>query len=266
MVPEKKADINFLDHLESMRWHIIRSLGVTITITIIVFLMKKFVFEQIIFAPKNIDFITYKMLCLLSDKLHLGATLCITEIGFSVINIDMAGQFLLHLKVSFLMGLVISFPYVLWEVWRFIKPALHVKEIKTTRGVVFFSSMLFFIGVSFGYYILTPFSINFLGSYSIADEVVNTISLGSYIAMLIMLVLVSGMIFELPIIIYFLAKLGLVTDKFMKQYRKHAFVIILVLSAIITPPDVTSQVLIALPLYFLYEVGIIIAKKVYPKI
>jgi len=266
LVPEQKVEMSFLDHLESMRWHIIRSLGVTVAITIIVFLMKQFVFEKIVFAPKNIDFITYKTLCLLSEKLHLGAALCITKIGFSVINIDMAGQFLLHLKVSFMLGLVIAFPYVLWETWRFIKPALHEKEIKTTRGIIFFSSLLFFIGVAFGYYILTPFSINFLGSYSIADEIVNTISLNSYIAMLIMLVVVSGLIFELPIIIYFLAKLGLITDTFMKHYRKHAFVVILVVAAILTPPDVTSQVLIAMPLYFLYEVGIIIAKKVYPKV
>lgn len=253
----------FLEHLEELRWHIVRALIGVLIISIIAFLAKGIVFDYIVFGPKHIDFITYKILCKFAERIPVGEALCIKEIPFTITNIDMAGQFLIHMKISFIMGLVIGFPYVFWEIWRFIVPALNTKEKKYSGGVIVYTSFLFYLGVAFGYYVLAPFSINFLGTYSVSEEIKNTINLSSYISTLTMMVLASGLIFEMPIVIYFLAKIGIMSPEFMRTYRKHALIIILFVSAIITPPDVTSQVIIAIPLYFLYEIGIFIAKRVY---
>ncbi len=255
--------MSFLEHLEELRWHLIRSVAAILVVMITVFIAKNFVFDYIVMAPKNLGFITYKVLCWLSDKFHLGDNLCINAISFTVTNIDMAGQFLIHLKVSFILGFVFSFPYVFWEIWRFVKPALYEQEVKYTTGIVFFCSLLFLLGVLFGYFIIVPFSINFLGSYQVSEEVSNTINLSSYVTLISMLVLAAGIIFELPMLVYVLSKIGLVTPAYMRAYRKHAFVAILVVSAIITPPDVTSQVLITIPLIILYEISIFISAKVY---
>ncbi len=256
-------EMSFLDHLEELRWHILRSTAVILVVAIAAFIAKDFVFNYIVLAPRHPDFITYQLLCNFVSRLGLGDILCFNEVSFSVTNIEMAGQFLMHIKVSFIVGLVVSFPYVFIEIWRFVSPALHPNERKNMGGVIFFSSMLFYIGILFGYLILTPFSINFLGNYNVSEEVRNDINLSSYISTVVMLTLASGFIFELPIVTYFLAKLGLITPEFMRTYRRHACVIILILSAMITPPDVTSQFIIAIPLYGLYEIGILIAKRVY---
>ncbi len=256
--------MSFLQHLEALRWHLVRSVIAIVLVTIIVFINKYFVFDNIILGPKNLDFLTYKFLCLLSEKLHIAA-LCIKKINFTVINIELAGQFLLHLKSSFILGFILAFPYIFWEIWRFVKPALYDKEKTYARGIVFYCSILFLFGVLFGYYILTPFSINFLGSYNVSEEVGNKISLTSYVGTISSLVLVSGIIFELPIVVYFLSKLGIVSPKIMRKYRRHALVAILLLSGVITPPDLASQVLIAFPLYGLYEMSIFISAKVSKK-
>jgi sec-independent protein translocase protein TatC len=177
----------------------------------------------------------------------------------------MAGQFITHMKVSAILGFVVAFPYVFWEFWRFVKPALYEKEIRSTRGLVFITSFLFILGVAFGYFLIVPFSINFLGSYQVDPSVENEINLNSYITVVSMISLASGILFELPIVVYFLSKVGLVTPAIMKQYRKHAIVIILILSAVITPPDVTSQILIAIPIVVLYELSIGISRRVQKK-
>lgn len=259
---KRKDEMPFLRHLEVLRWHIVRSLIALLIGTIFVFVNKYFVFDHIILAPKNIDFITYKVLCALDTALGLGERLCLTEIGFKVINIDLTAQFLMHIKVSFTLGFLIASPYVFWELWRFLKPGLQKKERRYSRGMVFYLTMLFAIGVAFGYYILTPFSINFLGNYNVSGEVANTINLKSYIGTLTSLVLASGIIFELPMMTYFLSKIGLITPSLMRKYRKHALIIILILSGIITPPDIASQVIISFPLYFLYEISIFISARV----
>lgn len=258
----KADEMTFLEHLEALRWHIVRSMVAIILFGIVAFVNKSFIFDQIILAPKNLDFISYKLLCWLSVNLKLGEALCLKAIQFQIINLDMAGQFLMHIKVSLILGFVAAFPYVFWEFWRFVKPALYEKEMKNTRGLIFITSLLFIFGVLFGYYVITPFSINFLGSYHVSDEVANTINLGSYISVITMISLAAGIIFELPMVIYFLSKLGLMTPAFMKKYRKHALVVILILSAVITPPDVTSQIIIAIPVLMLYEISIGISRRV----
>jgi len=260
----KQAQMGFLDHLEILRWHLIRSFGAIIILAIVAFIFRGFIFDTVILAPKTPEFFTNAMLCKFGNYIGV-ETLCINSKPFQVINIKMAGQFSTHIMVSLVAGFIIAFPYVFWELWSFIRPALHSSEKKHASGAVFFSSLLFILGVVFGYYIIVPLSVHFLGGYNVSNQVLNQINLGSYISTVTSVVLAAGVIFELPIIIYFLSKAGLVTPNFLKKYRRHSLVIILVLSAIITPPDIFSQVLVALPLLLLYEAGISISKKIAAK-
>ena len=261
----EEKEMSFLDHVEALRWHLVRAISVVFIFTIVAFLNKSFVFDTIILAPKNLDFFTYRALCKLSQLINIGDALCMIELPFQVINMSMSGQFTTHIIVSLIAGIIISSPYVIWEIWRFIKPGLYDSEKKYTSGVVFFSSLLFICGVLFGYFLIAPLSVNFLGSYSISAEVKNMIALTSYITTVSTITLGTGVIFELPIVVYFLSKLGILTPEIMKAYRKHALVVILIVAAIITPPDVSSQVLVAIPILFLYQISIYISKMVVKK-
>ncbi len=252
---DPNTEMHFLDHLEALRWHLVRSAVSIVVFALVAFLNPEILFDKIILGAKNPDFLTYRALCKLSDLFHLD--MCIKEIPFTLINIDMSGQFTTHIYIAFVAGFIMAFPYFLWEIWRFIKPALSTKERKYSRGVVFFSSVLFLSGVLFGYFVISPLSINFLGSYQISKQVANQISLDSFISIVTMLTLASGVVFELPVVIYFLSKIGIVTPSFLRTYRKHSMVIILIVAAVITPsPDVTSQLLVAIPLFVLYEISI----------
>lgn len=252
---DPNSEMHFLDHLEALRWHLVRSAIAIVVFSLVAFLNPEILFDTIILGAKNPDFFTYRMMCLLSEKFNID--MCITEVPFTLINIDISGQFTTHIYVAFIAGFIMAFPYFIWEMWRFIKPALSAKERNYSRGVVFFSSILFIAGVLFGYLIISPLSINFLGSYQISQQVANQISLNSFISTVTMLTLSSGVVFELPVVIYFLSKMGLVTPTFLRTYRKHSMVVILIIAAVITPsPDVTSQVLVAVPLFLLYEIGI----------
>jgi sec-independent protein translocase protein TatC len=255
---DSKAEMSFMEHLDALRWHLFRSVIAIITLAVIAFLNKELIFDTVIFGPKHPDFPTYRALCWLSEKLSID--MCIKDFKFIIISVEMSGQFTMHMWVAFISGLIVGFPYLLWEVWRFVKPALTSKEKQYSTGIVFFTSMLFLIGVLFGYYVIAPLSINFLGSYQVSEQVKNQISLDSYISTITFLTFASGIVFELPMVIYFLSKIGIVTPQFMRTYRKHAVVIILIVAAVITPsPDVTSQILVAIPLYLLYEVSIFVS-------
>ena len=260
---EKKnpnAEMSFLEHLEVLRWHLMRASIAIVVLAIVFFIYNDFLFDGLIFAPKSPDFWTYRMLCKLSDLLELGQALCITKFDFKLINTDISGQFTMHMWAALVAGIVTGFPYLIWELWRFIRPALRDKELKNTKGVVFAVSCLFLSGVLFGYYIIVPLSINFLGTYQISSQVENYITMDSFISVVTTITLATGIIFQLPVVIYFLTKLGIITPAFMRRYRRHAVVVILILSAFITPsPDVTSQLLVALPLYLLYEVSIFVS-------
>ena len=253
-------NMSFLEHLEELRWHIIRSLIVIISAGFICFLMKDFIFDTIIFGPKKMDFPTYKFLCQAATFIGVETTFCGDEFPFIVQNRTMAGQFSAHVMTSIISGFIISFPYILYELWKFISPGLLEKEKAKSRGFIFISSLLFFIGVLFGYYIISPLSINFLGTYQVSSQVLNEIDLGSFISLVRSSAIASGIIFELPIIIYFLTKAGVVTPESLVKYRKYALVLVLVLAAIITPPDVASQIIVAIPIVVLYQVSIFISK------
>jgi sec-independent protein translocase protein TatC len=259
MIVEEEKEMSFLDHLEELRWHLIRALVVVLLITIVAFVRKDIVFDTIILGPSKVDFWTYRMLCKLGQ--WLGAEgLCVTKIDFILQNRTMAGQFSTHISTSFIAGLVLGFPYVFWEIWRFVKPGLYHTEKKLTRGAVAFVTFLFATGISFGYYILTPLTINFLANYKISEVIDNQIDLSSYISTVTMLVLACGIMFELPAIVMVAARAGLVSGKVMRQYRKHAVIVILIVAAILTPsPDMMSQIIMSIPLYALYEFSILLA-------
>lgn len=259
---DKDKEMSFLDHLEVFRWHLIRAAIAILFFTIIAFIYKDIVFDVILLGPKRTDFLTYRILCEISQYLGLGDTLCLRDSPFSLMNISMSGQFSTHITTSIFAGFIIAFPYVLWEIWRFISPALHSNENSMAKVVVFFSSILFLIGILFGYYVIAPLSINFLGSYQVSSSVANQINLSSFVSTVTTVSFANGIIFELPILVYFLTKIGLLTPDFMRVYRKHSMVVILILSAIITPPDITSQVLVSLPLIILYEFSIKISERV----
>jgi len=258
---KQEKEMSFLDHVEVLRWHLVRSTGAIFTFAIVAFVMKDFIFNTILFAPKEASFITYRFFCEVS-KLFGTAGLCITEIPFTFQSLAMAEQFSVHIWTSITVGFIIAFPFVIWEFWKFISPGLYEKERKGALSFIIISSLLFFIGVLFGYYLVTPLSVNFLGNYSVSDIVERNITLGSYISLVRSSSLASGLIFELPIVMYFLTKMGLITPEFLKRYRKHALVVVLILAAIITPPDIISQIIVGIPIMVLYEVSIFISKMV----
>ncbi|MDO6437700.1 twin-arginine translocase subunit TatC [Cyclobacterium sp. 1_MG-2023] len=261
---EEENGMSFLDHLEQLRWHLLRSISAILIFMVLAFLSKGFVFGQVILGPSKVDFVTYRMLCKLSELFYLPA-LCIEKLPFIIQSRQMTGQFSMHITSSLVVGLIAAFPYVFWEVWRFISPGLYAKERNAARGAVFFVSLLFFMGASFGYFILSPLSINFLSNYQLDPSIANEFDITSYVSTLSMLVLASAVMFQLPVVIYFLTQAGLVSSAMLKAYRRHSIVVILVLSAVITPPDVISQILIAMPILVLYEAGIIIAKRLEKK-
>lgn len=258
----ENQEMSFLDHLEELRWHLIRATIAVVIIGIVAFTAKDFIFDTVIFGPKKPDFPTYKFFCWISKTLGLDETFCTGELPFRVQSREMAGQFSAHIWTSIWAGFILGFPYILYEVWKFISPGLYDKERSHSRGFIFIASFLFFLGVSFGYYVIAPLSINFLATYTVSKEVFNDIDLASYISTVRTSVIACGLIFELPIVIYFLTKVGLVTPESLRKYRKISLVVILIISAVITPPDVTSQIIVAIPVLILYEVSIYISKRV----
>ena len=253
--------MSFIDHLEALRWHIIRAAISIVVFASIAFFSKEFLFHDLILGPSRADFWTYKAFCRFGA--WVGAPdLCIDQIGFVIQNREMSGQLTMHISTSLVVGLVLAFPYTFWEIWRFIKPGLYPHERANSRGAVFFVSLLFIVGLLFGYYIAAPLSIQFLASYQIDSTIENQIDMQSYISTLTTMSVSCAGVFELPMIVFFLAKAGLITPDIMRVYRKHAIVVILVIAAIITPPDVSAQIIVTIPILLLYELSISIARVV----
>jgi sec-independent protein translocase protein TatC len=260
MAKKNINEMSFLDHLEDLRWHLIKITLAVVIVATLAFIFSRFIFEDIIFAPLDMTFPTYELLCKTATYMQVETSFCNDEMPLILQNRTMAGQFSADIWTAILGGFIMAFPYIIYQLWKFISPGLHENERKHSRGFIIISSLLFFTGALFGYYIITPLSINFLANYSISSRVENQIDISSYIGLVRSSVLASGIIFELPIIIYFLTKIGLVTPEFLKKYRKYALILVLVLSAIITPPDIASQIIVAIPILILYEASIIISK------
>lgn len=256
---EEEKEMSFLDHLEALRWHLVRCVIAILLGAMAAFVFSDFIFDDVLFGPKKADFITYRFFCKLSQYFGMDDSFCMTDMPFRIINNEMGGQFSMHLWASVVVGIIIAFPYIVYEIWRFISPALYENERRHATGGIFYTSFLFLLGVTFGYFLVAPLSINFLANYTVSEEIDNYINISSYISTITMVTLASGILFELPIFIYFLSKIGIVTPDFLRKYRRHAIIINLIVSAVITPPDVVSQTLIAIPIAILYEVGIFIS-------
>jgi sec-independent protein translocase protein TatC len=259
-----KDEMSFLEHLEELRWHLVRSSAAIVICAVFVFANYRYIFDFILLKPKNPDFITNRAFAWVAERFN-SPELAINTKPFELININLSGQFTTHLTIAMIGGIIIAIPYVFYEFWRFIKPALYEKERRHATGAVFFSSLLFFLGIMFGYFLVVPLTTHFFGSYQVSEQVANEINLNSYISSISSVVLGSGIVFELPIIIYFLSKVGLISSTFLKTYRKHAYIVLLLLAAIITPPDIFSMLLVSVPLIILYELGIIISKRIEKK-
>lgn len=256
-------EMSFLQHLEELRWALVRSAIAVVAGMILAFAFSTLLFDHVILAPQRADFITYRVMCRLGHLAGAGDAMCIRDVGFTFQNQTMGGQFMADLMVSFVAGFILAMPFVLWQLWRFISPGLNPRERSAVGGIVWAMAFLFLLGVAFGYFVLTPMSIQFLGSYRVGtgNAVSNEINLDSFIGTVTSMTLWTGVVFQLPLVILFLTRIGLVGPSFLRTYRKHAFVAILILAAIITPPDVTSQILVSLPLFLLYEVSILLSAR-----
>ena len=258
---DTKSEMSFLDHLETLRWHIIKSALAICIFATLAYIYSDFVWNSIIFPPKEHDFWSSRMLIQFSNFLGLHSN-GLNVHPIQLINFNLSGQFMVDLWTAVIVGFIIAFPYVVYQFWSFIKPALYENERKHASGAVLVMSGLFLMGVLFGYYFIAPFTLDWLGSYSIGKAVVNQISILSYISSVTSMVIASGISFELPVVVYFLSKVGLMTPRFMRKYRRHAYVLLLVFAAIIAPPDVLSLTIVTIPLIILYEIGVFISVRV----
>lgn len=261
--PRQENEMTFWEHLEELRGSLFRGIIAVVVCSIVAFLFKEVLFDTILLGPKQPDFITYRLLCRLGKYLSVNS-LCIEPASFQLINISLAGQFTTHMTISMVAGLILAMPYVLWELWRFIRPGLTDKERSNTRGAVTVISFLFFTGILFSYFIVVPLMVNFLGGYQVSNLVANQVALTSYTSSITLMTLLMGLLFELPVLVIVLTKIGILTPKFLRKYRKHTAVVILIVAGVITPsPDIFSQLIVAIPLYGLYEVSMLFAGRIY---
>ena len=262
---DEGREMTFWEHLDELRgalWRIVIAILVT---SIAAFAFKEVLFDDIILAPKSKTFITYRAFCKLGEWLSM-PSLCVDPSHFQLINISLAGQFTAHMNISMIVGLIVALPYALWELWRFIKPGLSDREIRNSRGIVAIVTLLFLTGVCFSYFVAAPLMINFLGGYTVSDAVINQIALTSYVSSITMMTLLMGLLFELPMLILFLTKIGIITPKHLRKYRKHTIIGILIVAGVITPsPDIFSQVIVAIPLYALFELSLAMSARIYRK-
>jgi len=259
---EEKAEMSFIEHLEVLRGHLFRS-ALAIAVGAIVFIIyNTFFVRDVLMGPTHASFPTYKWLCKLGHAIGLGDNMCMKDIGLKMQSTSVSGQFSMYFTLIFVGGIIVAFPYIFWEFWRFIKPALTKKELSKTRGVIFWVSFLFFLGITFGYFVIAPYTVNFFANFQLDENIENRWTITSYIDTLVPLILGTGLAFQLPLVMFFLAKVGLMSPVFLRRNRKYAIVIILILAGIITPPDVISQIICTIPLLLLYEISIWLTAKV----
>jgi len=247
--------MNFLDHIEELRWHIVRIAIAVLVSACVVFWKVDWIFHNIILGPAHSDFVTYRVLCKLGHLVHIDS-LCLGEMHVKLQNTAVTGQFMLAMSVSMMLGFVLVFPFILWELWKFIKPALKPHEIKMANGIVFWCSLLFFLGVMFSYYVVAPYTVNFFGNYQISPLIQNNFSIDNYYDMMSNMTIALGVVFELPMLVYFLSRIGILTPEFLRAKRRYAFLILFILAIIIAPPDVFSCLIVFIPLYILFEISV----------
>jgi len=253
-------EMSFLSHLELLRWHIVRSVIAIFSMAIVAFVFKSILFDYIVLGPMHSNFITYRWFCQLGTWLNLGDTMCFGDIP-PLQSVGLTVQFTIHIWSSLVAGFIVAFPYVVYQFWSFIKPALKDKERKSAKGITFWIWLLFIIGVCFGFFLIVPLSVQFFTGYSVSELVKNDFTINSYVSLVTSVTLATGLLFQLPVVMYLLTRIGLISPKILKKYRRHIIVVVVLLAAIITPPDVTSQILVAIPVLILYEVGIWISRR-----
>lgn len=259
----QQKEMSFLGHLEELRWHLVRSAAAIIILAVVFFVYSEQVYDYFLLAHIQPDFITYQVFCDFFNFFGLDSDFChVTFSDKKLQSIEVTSQLMNSLWSSIILGIIVAFPYLLWEIWRFVSPGLTEKEIKSSRGFIFIASLLFFIGVWFSFYVIAPISIHFLYNFQISDNIVNSFTLQSHISLVTNLLIGVSIIFELPVVIYFLTKIGLLTPQFLRKYRKHSLVLVLIIAAIITPPDIASQIIVTIPIMILYEVGILVSQRV----
>ncbi len=251
-------EMSFLDHLEELRWRLVRSSVAIVAIATVIWIFKSWIMENLFMTMRKSSFYTFDFLCRTIN-------VCVEDVPVNMQSTEVVGQFSYALMMSVVGGIIFAFPYIFWEIWGFVKPGLKKNELKAVKGTVFFVSVLFFIGVLFGYFIVAPLSVQFFGSFQIAEGIQNNFTVSSYMSTVISTIFFSGLLFLLPVLVYFFAKLGIVSSTFLKKYRKHAIVGVLILSALITPPDLISQIIVAIPIVLLYEISILLARSVEKK-
>lgn len=260
---DTNAEMSFIDHLEDLRWHVIRSVIAILVGAVIVFTYSDYVVDEILFAPTRSNFVSAKWLCTMGHKIGIGNVLCFPEVKAKFLENTMTGQFIASFTLAFIGGFILAFPYVFWEFWKFLRPALSPNERKKTRGIIVWVSLLFFIGVAFGYFILTPFMVNFYFNYKLSAQIEIMPSFSDYLENLVYTTAGIGVLFQMPLLVMVLARIGIVTGSFLRKYRKHAFIIILIAAAIITPStDPFSLTIVTIPLYLLFEASIVIASRI----
>ena len=257
-----KGEMSFIEHLDVLRGHLFKSAVAVAIGAIIVAIYNNFIFRKILMGPTHGDFPTYGILCRLSQALGMGAKLCMSQVNVKFQSNTVAGQFGVYFNVILIGGFILAFPYVFWQFWKFTKPALNPKELKNTKGVIFWVSLLFFCGVFFGFFVIAPYTISFFSKFSLDDSIENLWTVNSYFNTIVPLILGSGLAFQLPLVLYFLARVGVVSAQFLRNGRKYAIIIMLVVAGIITPPDMLSQIVCTIPLILLYEIGILLCVRV----
>lgn len=241
------GEMTFWDHLEELRSSLLRMIAVYGIAVVTLFFFKGFLFDSVILAPSKPDFFLYRL---------FGA-----DFSLTLVNIEVAAQFMIHMKITFICALIVTFPYLVFEIWRFIAPALYEREKKTIRGAFLFASVLFYIGVVVGYTIVFPLMLNFFSGYQVSPDIPNTFSLTSYISMFTSMVLMFGIVFEFPTVAVVLSSLGILSKGTLKSFRRHAICAVLILAAVITPSgDPFSLMVVSIPLYMLYEFSILICR------
>jgi len=263
-VPDPDVEMSFWDHLDALRGHLFRSAIAIVVMAVVAFLNRELIFDRLILAPKNADFITNRVLCMIGKWANV-PSLCMESLDLKIINYNISGQFTTHMYISFFAGMIVAAPYVIWEIWRFIKPALYEKEQKHSKGAVLSMSVLFILGVLFSYFLIVPLTLSFFGTYQVSESVNNQFALSSYISTVVSVTFSLGVVFELPVFVYFLTRVGIITPEFLKRNRKYTLVILLTIAAIITPPDIISQILVTIPLYGLYELSILVSQRISKK-
>lgn len=250
--------MSFLDHLEELRWRLVRISIAIVLVSIVIWSFQSWIMDNLFLSMKSPDFPSFRALCYLFD-------ICIEDIPVKMQSTTMAGQFSYALMMSIMGGVILSFPFIFYQLWSFVKPGLKQKEKTVVKGLVFYVSLLFFLGILFGYYIVAPITVQFFGSYQISANIENIFTINSFMSTILSTVFYSGVLFLLPIVVYIFTKLGLITPDFLRKYRKHAIIVVLILAAVITPPDLISQVIVSIPIVLLYEIGILVSASVYKK-